>query len=958
MAAHQIIGIDIDGLYARLGKVSGQKLTACHQYKISRQSGQDKIIKELIQHIEGIFNSQVAGIGIGVPSIVDVHAGIVYEVKRIPSWKEVHLKDKLEKHFKVPVYVNNDANCFAAGEKYFGKGIKYNNVVGLILGEGMGAGVIVENKLYSGINCGVGEFGKMPYRDRDFEYYCSAQFFTNEVGSPFETIYQLAMKGNSRARQHFKNLGLYLSDAVKSIVCAVDPQIIILGGQVAQAYPLIRNTLKKGLQSFVFQRSIHNLEIKVSDKANIAILGAAALYYDAMESRKIEDLEAQRKTAENESLWRAKQANLLYEVGQRVTYSLDLDVILKDVVTTVCDAFNFYGVMLLLLDADEKMLHLKAIAGGYSKIFPKDLALKVGEGMIGTAAQTHKVEVSNDVRKNPHYIQKADELTLSELAVPILSGKKVIGILDMQSDRTNAFNESDIESAWTLTTQIATAIENAKLYQQAQQEIQERREVEKELRKSRNSLQKAKKETDNILLNVEEGLFLLNSKFEFGTEYSKALEKIFNEDDLARKNLLEILKSKIPESSLTDVTRFLELLFDPNVDEISVNELNPLANVEMSFKLSDHLLTEIKYLSFKFRRIVTEDQVSELIVTVEDNTEQVQLANKLTESEAQSKKRMEWLINILHVEPDLLREFIESARSELSTIIDVMRNAEQENSYRKVLEKIYRSVHMIKGNASLLDLTFFASTAHETEDLISKILEKKEILGRDFISLNMKIDEIQSSLREINSLIEKMSRIQSHFRPKRSYESEKMLNSIKNYIQNISAELNKKVNLVHEQFDGTSIPHIFKILVKDIIIQLARNSVHHGIETVEDRLSLQKPESGTIEIQSRLNDNSFEFCYRDDGRGLQFDKIIQKAKASGKWDSGEIESWKQSRIAELIFEPGISTSEQVDMLAGRGMGLNIVKDKVEKHHGQILIESVPGKLLEFKITLPLNQNQQ
>jgi len=528
----------------------------------------------------------------------------------------------------------------------------------------------------------------------------------------------------------------------------------------------------------------------------------------------------------------------------------------------------------------------------------------------------------------------------------------------MQSDRTNAFNESDIESAWTLTTQIATAIENAKLYQQAQQEIQERREVEKELRKSRNSLQKAKKETDNILLNVEEGLFLLNSKFEFGTEYSKALEKIFNEDDLARKNLLEILKSKIPESSLTDVTRFLELLFDPNVDEISVNELNPLANVEMSFKLSDHLLTEIKYLSFKFRRIVTEDQVSELIVTVEDNTEQVQLANKLTESEAQSKKRMEWLINILHVEPDLLREFIESARSELSTIIDVMRNAEQENSYRKVLEKIYRSVHMIKGNASLLDLTFFASTAHETEDLISKILEKKEILGRDFISLNMKIDEIQSSLREINSLIEKMSRIQSHFRPKRSYESEKMLNSIKNYIQNISAELNKKVNLVHEQFDGTSIPHIFKILVKDIIIQLARNSIHHGIETVEDRLSLQKPESGTIEIQSRLNDNSFEFCYRDDGRGLQFDKIIQKAKASGKWDSGEIESWKQSRIAELIFEPGISTSEQVDMLAGRGMGLNIVKDKVEKHHGQILIESVPGKLLEFKITLPLNQNQQ
>ena len=180
----QIIGIDIDGIYARLGKVSGQELKSFHQYKISSAASQDKIIKELIMHIEAIFGPQVAGIGIGVPSIVDVQKGIVYEVTRIPSWKEVHLKDILHKHFNVPVYVNNDANCFAAGEKHFGSGKKYTNIVGLILGEGMGAGIIIENKLYSGTNCGVGEFGKMPYRDHDFEYYCSNQYFRNVVQQP------------------------------------------------------------------------------------------------------------------------------------------------------------------------------------------------------------------------------------------------------------------------------------------------------------------------------------------------------------------------------------------------------------------------------------------------------------------------------------------------------------------------------------------------------------------------------------------------------------------------------------------------------------------------------------------------------------------------------------------------------------------------------------------------------
>ena len=65
---------------------------------------------------------EVAGIGVGVPSLVDVDRGIVYAVQNIPSWKEVHLKNALEDVFHVPVHVNNDANCFAVGECHFGKG--------------------------------------------------------------------------------------------------------------------------------------------------------------------------------------------------------------------------------------------------------------------------------------------------------------------------------------------------------------------------------------------------------------------------------------------------------------------------------------------------------------------------------------------------------------------------------------------------------------------------------------------------------------------------------------------------------------------------------------------------------------------------------------------------------------------------------------------------------------------
>ena len=75
-----------------------------------------------------------------MPGIIEVDRGIVYDIVNIPSWKEVFLKDKLEVHFKYPVYVNNDTNCFALGEKYFGKARGYQNVMGITLGTGFGAG--------------------------------------------------------------------------------------------------------------------------------------------------------------------------------------------------------------------------------------------------------------------------------------------------------------------------------------------------------------------------------------------------------------------------------------------------------------------------------------------------------------------------------------------------------------------------------------------------------------------------------------------------------------------------------------------------------------------------------------------------------------------------------------------------------------------------------------------------
>jgi len=161
-----------------------------------------------------------------------------------------------------------------------------------------------------------------------------------------------------------------------------------------------------------------------------------------------------------------------------------MEDLLQEIVTTVRDGFDYYGVMLMLLDKEGNQLTLQSIAGGYLDVFPKDLCLSVGEGMIGYAAETGEIQISNDVSKDPNYIQKADEITKSELAVPIISGTKVIGVLDIQSEELDAFEIPDITAMETLSSQIGAAIDNARLYEQAKNEITERKRVEVSLLES------------------------------------------------------------------------------------------------------------------------------------------------------------------------------------------------------------------------------------------------------------------------------------------------------------------------------------------------------------------------------------------------------------------------------------------------------------------------------------------
>ena len=272
-----MIGVDLGGSKIRAGKITDGKIVKITKAKTPGKGSVEEVMEQIFAVIDGCYDEFTTSIGVGAPSVVDVEKGIVYDVVNIPSWKVVPLKDILEKRYKVPVYVNNDANCFVVGEKYFGKAKPYKNIVGVTLGTGLGCGLIFNGKLYEGSNCGAGEFGNVPYLQHNVEYYCSGQFFTDEKKISALDNFHLAQKGDPKARQLFDEYGFHLGVVLKSILYSYDPEIIILGGSVANSFEYFKDAMFHAIQDFAYSSVLANIKIDVSELENSAIFGAAAL---------------------------------------------------------------------------------------------------------------------------------------------------------------------------------------------------------------------------------------------------------------------------------------------------------------------------------------------------------------------------------------------------------------------------------------------------------------------------------------------------------------------------------------------------------------------------------------------------------------------------------------------------------------------------------------------------------
>lgn len=506
--------------------------------------------------------------------------------------------------------------------------------------------------------------------------------------------------------------------------------------------------------------------------------------------------------------------------------------------------------------------------------------------------------------------------------------------------------------------------------------------VLRRLRESDAETEAARQETTEIMQTVNTGLFLLDKDLVIGHQHSRVLEDIMGTDRLGGESLNTILRNRISEKDLDTTQKFIDQLYNPRVKEKLVDSLNPLNKVMIQRENKDGN-SENRYLDFKFSRVYEGKDIARILVNVNDITDAVRLEQRLEQERAQNDMQIEMLTTILNVSPSVISEFIDNTHRHIEKMNNTLKNpGSSQLELQNKTKTLYREMHSLKGEASALKLHSFTKIASEAENKLQVLQNQSTLSGNDFLPLTVHLDELLSLSNTITGLGERINAAARNMinfgheehAPKAQEDylrSEKasddvpaMLNAkeelgdyLTSFAQDIAERQGKLVQLDIQGLEGQEIPSHLKTVTKELCVQLLRNAIVHGIGTPTARIQNGKGEVGTVKVvvqsHAGADKNDFIFSMEDDGKGIDYEAIRQRIIAKGTHTEEEVRTFEESRLLNMLFSSGFSTKETADEDGGRGVGLDIVKDRVKEFGGKINVKSEEGQFCRFVIKLPM-----
>ena len=308
-------------------------------------------------------------------------------------------------------------------------------------------------------------------------------------------------------------------------------------------------------------------------------------------------------------------------------------------------------------------------------------------------------------------------------------------------------------------------------------------------------------------------------------------------------------------------------------------------------------------------------------------------------------------MDTMRVEPAKLDALMVQSGELIVTKNRISNRVKEAGEIQYIYEETIRTI--LEGTKILTQIDKDSTLSPKIRFIVSQLMEVYQKQSLKFELLGQSIKDLKKVLtHDVTRLSMTALKIERSIYNIRMLSLNNVFTLFHRTIRDLGRETGKNLQLIIEGGESTVDKQILEDL-KDPLMHIIRNSVDHGIESKEDRSKAGKPEIATVQLIGKTLSDMVIIEITDDGKGLDVEKIKEKAIQKGLYTQEEIEQFDNKRIYNIIFHHGFSTRSEVSSLSGRGVGMDVVKSFVEKFRGDIETESELGRGTTFRLKLPI-----
>ncbi|MDR0444289.1 MAG: hypothetical protein LBH44_12890 [Treponema sp.] len=443
------------------------------------------------------------------------------------------------------------------------------------------------------------------------------------------------------------------------------------------------------------------------------------------------------------------------------------------------------------------------------------------------------------------------------------------------------------------------------------------------------------------------GIFFMDQNYVIQDHYSRYLEEMLSQTGLFGKLFTDVISDSVTPPELEAIKDYFGMIIERTFDQDMLDDINPLNELHyINVETGDR-----KVFQCAFATVERGKGEVFILVTVYDITIRVELQKRLQEEEAKRQEEMAAVFELINVEPDVFTDFSEDMEHEFGSIDKILKD--NSLSSHEALVKVYQSVHAIKSNAVILGLNIFGNKVHNLESKIKKMREQRdEVPFVEMLNLAVDIEKLSQERENFKVVIDKLQSYGGGSGGGGERQNVRVLiDSLVKTTSKAAEDMEKTIQFVASDIEAEAIEKGPRRVMKEVLMQLIRNSAVHGIETPDARKEKGKNETGTIKLSIKLVDGHVHMKLSDDGKGLDYEKIARTALQKNLIKKEDAQN--KDILMKAIFSPGFSTADTESVHAGRGIGLNLVRDRIKEVNGTIKLRSETGKGIIFFVSIPI-----